>query len=133
MEPLTLEEKPAGDDQLAMMFLCCHASLSEQMQVALTLQVVCGLNARQVARGFMLSEAAVAQRLVRVKRQLRESGARFESEGRLESVLAVLYLLFNEGYALTEDRPPPHHHAPACRPRPARAVPASGLPPPRAP
>jgi RNA polymerase sigma-70 factor, ECF subfamily len=104
VEPLTLEEKPAVDDQLAMIFLCCHPSLSEEMQVALTLQVVCGLNARQIARGFMLPEATVAQRLVRAKRQLRESGARFQSEGRLETVLAVLYLLFNEGYAVTEDR-----------------------------
>jgi RNA polymerase sigma-70 factor (ECF subfamily) len=102
IEPLTLEDKPATDDQLSMIFLCCHPSLSEEMQVALTLQVVCGLNARQIARGLMLSESAVAQRLVRAKRQLRESGARFQSEGRLETVLAVLYLLFNEGYAASE-------------------------------
>jgi RNA polymerase sigma-70 factor (ECF subfamily) len=102
VEPLTLEEKPAADDQLAMIFLCCHPSLSEEMQVALTLQVVCGLNARQIAHGLALSESAVAQRLVRAKRQLRESGARFRSEGKLETVVAVLYLLFNEGYAATE-------------------------------
>jgi RNA polymerase sigma-70 factor (ECF subfamily) len=102
IEPLTLEDKPATDDQLSMIFLCCHPSLSEEMQVALTLQVVCGLNARQISRGLMLSESAVAQRLVRAKRQLRESGARFQSEGRLETVLAVLYLLFNEGYAASE-------------------------------
>jgi RNA polymerase sigma-70 factor (ECF subfamily) len=102
VEPLVLEEKPATDDQLSMIFLCCHPSLSEEMQVALTLQVVCGLNARQIARGLMLSESAVAQRLVRAKRQLRESGARFQNDGKLETVLAVLYLLFNEGYAATE-------------------------------
>ncbi len=104
VEPLALEEKPDTDDRLAMIFLCCHPSLPEEMQVALTLQVVCGLSARQIARGFVLPEATVAQRLVRAKRQLRESGARFHSEGRPETVLAVLYLLFNEGYAVTEDR-----------------------------
>ena len=104
VEPIPLEEKPAADDRLSMIFLCCHPSLAEEMQVALTLQVVCGLNARQIARGLMLPESTVAQRLVRAKRQLRESGARFRSEGRLETVLAVLYLLFNEGYAATEDQ-----------------------------
>ncbi len=104
IEPLALEEKPGPDDQLSMIFLCCHASLPDELQVALTLQVVCGLNARQIARAFLLPESTIAQRLVRAKRQLRESGARFQSEGRLETVLAVLYLLFNEGYAVTEDR-----------------------------
>lgn len=102
VEPLLLEEKPATDGQLAMMFLCCHASLSQELQVALTLQAVCGLNARQIARGLLLPETAVAQRLVRAKRKLREAGARFDEPGRLDSVLAVLYLLFNEGYAVTE-------------------------------
>ena len=102
VEPLVLVEKPCADDQLAMIFLCCHPSLAEEMQVALTLQVVCGLNARQIARGLMLSEPAIAQRLVRAKRQLREAGARFDAEGKLETVLAVLYLLFNEGYAAAE-------------------------------
>jgi RNA polymerase sigma-70 factor (ECF subfamily) len=105
VEPLTLEQKPDTDDRLAMIFLCCHPSLSEEMQVALTLQVVCGLNAREIARGLMLSESAVAQRLVRAKRQLREAGARFQSDGRLETVLSVLYLLFNEGYAATDQGP----------------------------
>lgn len=102
VEPLLLEEKPAVDDRLAMIFLCCHASLSEDLQIALTLQAVCGLNARQIARGLMLPESTVAQRLVRAKRRLRDAGARFDEQGQLDSVLAVLYLLFNEGYAVTE-------------------------------
>jgi len=102
VEPLLLQEKPATDDRLAMIFLCCHASLSEDLQIALTLQAVCGLNARQIARGLMLPEPTVAQRLVRAKRRLREAGARFDEPGQLDSDLAVLYLLFNEGCAVTE-------------------------------
>lgn len=103
VEPLLIEEKaPDADSQLDMMFLCCHPALSEDLQVALTLQVVCGLNARQIARGLLLAEAAVAQRLVRAKRRLREAGARFAERGRVETVLAAVYLLFNEGYAATD-------------------------------
>jgi len=62
VEPLLLQEKPATDDRLAMIFLCCHASLSEDLQIALTLQAVCGLNARQIARGLMLPEPTAAAR-----------------------------------------------------------------------
>lgn len=89
------------DDQLSLIQLCCHPALAPEMQVALTLQIVCGLNAREIARGFLLPESTVAQRLVRAKRQIREQSLGFDSPGSLESVLAVVYLLFNEGYAAT--------------------------------
>ena len=103
LEPLLLEEKPPGDDQLAMMLLCCHPSLNQDQQIALTLQAVCGLNARQIARGLLLAESTVAQRLVRAKRKLRKERVRFDQPGAsAETLLRVLYLLFNEGYASTE-------------------------------
>ncbi|MBY0374393.1 MAG: sigma-70 family RNA polymerase sigma factor [Bryobacteraceae bacterium] len=89
------------DDQLAMIQLCCHPHLEPDLQVALTLQIVCGLNAREIARGFLLPESTVSQRLVRAKRQIREQALGFDSPGALPSVLAVVYLLFNEGYAAT--------------------------------
>lgn len=90
-----------ADDQLAMIFLCCHPALALENQVALTLQAVCGLNAKEIAQAFLLPEPTVAQRLVRAKRALAEE--RFELPrqlaDRLGAVLAVLYLLFNEGHA----------------------------------
>lgn len=90
------------DDQLAMIRLCCHPALEPEMQVCLTLQIVCGLNAREIARGFLLPESTIAQRLVRAKRQIREQTLDFDTGGgSLDTVLAVIYLLFNEGYAAT--------------------------------
>jgi RNA polymerase sigma-70 factor (ECF subfamily) len=93
------------DDQLAMIFACCHPALPEDGRVALTLKVVCGFSTAEIARAFLAEESAIAQRLVRAKRLLRDSGAAIvvppssEIAGRLDSVLQVLYLLFNEGYA----------------------------------
>jgi RNA polymerase sigma-70 factor (ECF subfamily) len=93
------------DDQLAMIFACCHPALLEEGRVALTLKVVCGFSTAEIARAFLGNEATIAQRLVRAKRLLRESGAAIvipptsEIADRLDSVLQVLYLLFNEGYA----------------------------------
>jgi RNA polymerase sigma-70 factor, ECF subfamily len=92
------------DDELAMMFLACHPTLSREARVALTLKIVCGFGVREIARAFVSSEEAIAQRLVRAKRLLREADVAFELTSgdyaaRLESVLDVLYLLFNEGYA----------------------------------
>lgn len=93
------------DDQLAMMFACCHPALAEEVRVALTLKAVGGFSVAEVARAFLLPESTVAQRLVRAKRFLRESKLELtlpapdELSGRLNSVLRVLYLLFNEGYA----------------------------------
>jgi RNA polymerase sigma factor (sigma-70 family) len=97
-----------GDDQLTMMFLCSHPRLSPESQAALTLKTVGGFGVSEIARAFLVSEQAIAQRLVRAKRQIREEPLPFvlppESElgDRLESVLRVLYLLFNEGYAVSE-------------------------------
>jgi len=90
------------DDTLAMMFLCCHPALAPEAQVALTLQCVCGLNARAIGELFLLPERTVAQRLVRAKRQV--AGLSFampptaELATRLQAVLAVVYLLFTTGY-----------------------------------
>jgi RNA polymerase sigma-70 factor (ECF subfamily) len=96
------------DDQLSMMFLCCHPSLAPELRVALTLQTVAGFSAREIAHAFLAQEPTIAQRLVRGKRQIRDQRIEFEMpsgsdlEARLDSVLEVLYLLFNEGYSAHE-------------------------------
>jgi RNA polymerase sigma-70 factor (ECF subfamily) len=93
------------DDQLAMIFACCHPALPAEGQVALTLKVVCGFSTAEIARAFLVDETAIAQRLVRGKRFLRESGATIdvppasELPNRLDSALQTIYLLFNEGFA----------------------------------
>ena len=95
------------DDELGMMLLCCHPSLSRDAQVALTLKTVGGLGVKEIARAYLTPEATMAQRLVRAKRQLREQRVNFHLPDaiadipvRLDAVLEVLYLLFNEGYTL---------------------------------
>jgi RNA polymerase sigma-70 factor (ECF subfamily) len=104
VEPPTLEV----DDELRLLFLCCHPVLPRAAQVALTLHVACGLSARQIARAFLCDERTLAQRLVRARARLREEGPRFELPddpvlpARLEQVLEVLYLSFTEGYHPTE-------------------------------
>jgi len=93
------------DDLLRLMFIACHPVLSPEAQVALTLRMLGGLTTSEIARAFLTSEATIAQRIVRAKRALEEARAPFESprgeerEARLGAVLAVLYLVFNEGYA----------------------------------
>lgn len=93
------------DDQLAMIFACCHPQLTSEGQVALTLKVVCGFSTAEIARAFLVDEPTMAQRIVRAKRSLRETTVEFavppprEIAERLDSVLQVLYLLFNEGYS----------------------------------
>lgn len=94
------------DDQLKMMFACCHPGLSRETRVAMTLKTLCGFSVAEIARAFLSREATIAQRLVRGKRKLRELDLRFEVPGkaeiiaRLDSVLDVLYLMFNEGYSV---------------------------------
>ncbi len=98
-------EVPDEDDTLALLFLCCHPSLSEPSQLALTLRAVGGLTTGEIARAFLVPEATMAQRISRAKASIRSAGLRFdlppeaERSERLRVVLHVLYLVFNEGYA----------------------------------
>ncbi|MGH3679438.1 MAG: RNA polymerase sigma factor, partial [Natronosporangium sp.] len=104
--------EPTGDDRLALIFACCHPALPEPAQVALTLNAVTGLTAEQIAAGFLVPTATMAQRLVRAKRQLREAGVRFEPPEeadyptRLPALLSTLYLIFNEGYLASSRETP---------------------------
>jgi len=102
---LTETTDEAGDGELALVFLCCHPALPRTSQVALTLKIVGGLGVREIATALLAKESAVAQRLVRAKKWFRESGEPIvvptALESRLDGVLDVLYLLFNEGYQAT--------------------------------
>lgn len=95
---------PFRDDELTMMFLCCHPRLSRSMQVCLTLKAVAGFGLEEIAAAFLARPATIEQRLVRAKRILRDETVSFDMPeendigARLDSVLRVLYLLFNEGY-----------------------------------
>jgi RNA polymerase sigma factor (sigma-70 family) len=96
-----------GDELLGLIFTACHPVLSPEARAALTLRLIGGLTTDEIARAFLSSEATIAQRIVRAKNTLREAGLDFEvprgkeRDERLASVLAVIYLIFNEGYAAT--------------------------------
>jgi RNA polymerase sigma factor (sigma-70 family) len=110
--PEAAEPDPApgteADDTLTLLFLCCHPAISPPSQLALTLRAVGGLTTAEIARAFLVPEATMAQRISRAKRQIRQAGAAFaqpdpaEHRLRLDVVLHVLYLVFNEGYTATE-------------------------------
>ena len=105
LERSTMGPEPAeADDRLRLIFTCCHPALSQEAQVALTLRAVVGFTTSEIASAFLLAEATVAQRIVRAKRKIVDARIPYrmpegnELAGRLDGVLSVLYLMFNEGY-----------------------------------
>jgi len=104
LERSPVPEPVEADDRLRLIFTCCHPALAQEAQVALTLRAVAGFTTPEIAAAFLVSEATMAQRIVRAKRKIVAANIPYrmpkedEMAGRLEVVLAVLYLMFNEGY-----------------------------------
>src|SRR5882724_7720611 len=107
LAPDEMPDNDVGDDLLRLMFIACHPVLSTEARVALTLRLLGGLTTAEIARAFLVTEPAIGQRIVRAKRTLAEARVPFEVPrgdelaARLSSVLAVIYLVFNEGYSAT--------------------------------
>lgn len=106
-ESVARGDEQIGDDVLTLLFTACHPALTRDSQVALTLKAVGGLSTEEIARAFIVPKATIAQRIVRAKRTLRDSGIAFEipeadeTGPRLATVLGIIYLVFNEGYSAT--------------------------------
>jgi RNA polymerase sigma-70 factor, ECF subfamily len=113
-----LDEAHYRDDILRLLFVCCHPELQGVQQIALALRIICGLSVKQIARAFLVSEAAMEQRITRAKARIEELGIPYEvpdareRAGRLASVSQAVYLLFNEGYSATGAESP--IRAPLC-------------------